>query len=407
MVNEILLYQHGGSGNHGCEALVRTTASLCREAMGADTLVTLCSNAAAEDRCYALDREVRLTENKPVLRRNSPQWVLYQLNRRLLHSRAVEDRFLTEKLCLNAAKDCDLAIAIGGDNYCYNKGIQFWPTDRMMKRQGCRTMLFGCSIEPDDLDEAFVRHLSLFDAVTVRESISYDAMIAAGIPDERIHLIPDPAFTLEPKFRPLPGRFQPENTIGINVSPMIIGNEQSAGVTMANYTTLVREILEHTDCSVALIPHVVWSYNDDREPLRRLYEQFADSGRVVLIGDADCRVLKGYIARLRLFVGARTHATIAAYSSCVPTLVVGYSVKARGIARDLFGTEEHYVLPVQSLRGESDLTQAFRWLMEREEDIRTHLQTIMPDYIARAREAGQIAARLIQPDDTAAEEKAR
>ena len=153
---------------------VRTTASLCREAMGADTLVTLCSNAVAEDRCYALDREVRLTENKPVLRRNSPQWVLYQLNRRLLHSRAVEDRFLTEKLCLNAAKNCDLVIAIGGDNYCYNKGIQFWPTDRMMKRQGCKTMLFGCSIEPDDLDEAFVRHLSLFDAVTVRESISYD-----------------------------------------------------------------------------------------------------------------------------------------------------------------------------------------------------------------------------------------
>ena len=39
-----------------------------------------------------------------------------------------------------------------------------------------------------------------------------------------------------------------------------------------------------------------------------------------------------------------------AYSSCVPTLVVGYSVKARGIARDIFGTEDRYVLPVQSLQ---------------------------------------------------------
>lgn len=394
-MKRILLYQHGGSGNHGCEALVRTTASLCRKAMGEETLVTLCSNSVAEDRSYALDRKVRLTENRPVLRRKSPQWALYQVNRRLLHSRRIEDRFLTERPCLRAAKDSDLAIAIGGDNYCYNKGIQFWPTDRGMKQQGCKTMLFGCSIEPKDLDEAFVRQLSLFDAITVRESISYEAMCAAGIPQERLYLVPDPAFTLESKQRPLPGGFQPENTIGINVSPMIIGNEQTAGVTMANYVALVRDILDNTDCSVALIPHVVWSYNDDREPLRQLYEPFMDTGRVVLLGDADCRVLKGYIARLRLFVGARTHATIAAYSSGVPTLVVGYSVKARGIARDLFGTEENYVLPVQSLRGEQDLTGAFHWLMEREEETRIHLRMTLPDYIARAQEAGQIAARLI------------
>ncbi|MDO5547647.1 MAG: polysaccharide pyruvyl transferase family protein [Eubacteriales bacterium] len=395
-MKEILLYQHGGSGNHGCEALVRTTVSLCREAMGEDTLATLCSNAVMEDRRYALDRKVKLTENKPVLRRKSPQWALYQVNRRLLHSRFLEDRFLTERLCLKAAKESDLAIAIGGDNYCYNKGIQFWPTDRRMQQQGCKTMLFGCSIEPEDLDAAFVRQLSLFDAITVRESISYEAMGAAGVPKEKLHLVPDPAFTLESKRRPLPGRFQPGNTVGINVSPMIIGNEQTAGVTMENYVALVRDILENTDCSVALIPHVVWSYNDDRVPLRRLYEQFADTGRVVLIGDADCRVLKGYIARLRLFVGARTHATIAAYSSGVPTLVVGYSVKARGIARDLFGTEENYVLPVQSLREESDLTRAFHWLLEHEEETRAQLQAILPDYIARAHEAGRIAAQLVE-----------
>ena len=66
--------------------------------------------------------------------------------------------------------------------------------------------------------------------------------------------------------------------------------------------------------------------------------------------------LKGYIARCRFFVGARTHATIAAYSSCVPTLVLGYSVKSRGIARDLFGNEENYVLPVQSLQEPDELT---------------------------------------------------
>ncbi len=394
-MKQILLYQHGGSRNHGCEALVRTTTDLCREACGQDTKISLCTNAPAEDHAYSVDKEVELIPNKSVLRRYRPQWALYQINRRTVHSRQLENHFLTEKNCLRAARGCDLAIAIGGDNYCYNKGIQFWPTDRMMKRQGCRTMLFGCSLEPADLDKAFVRHLSLFDAIAVRESISYEAMREAGIPQDKIALIPDPAFTLQPKFRPLSSRFSPDNTVGINVSPMIIGNEQSSGVTMKNYMALMEYLLRETDFSIALIPHVVWSYNDDREPLKRLYEPFVSSGRVTMISDADCRTLKGYIARLRLFVGARTHATIAAYSSCVPTLVVGYSVKARGIARDLFGTEENYVLPVQSLRGENDLTEAFRWLLDREDDVRMHLRSVMPEYIVRAHEAGVLAAQLI------------
>ena len=80
--------------------------------------------------------------------------------------------------------------------------------------------------------------------------------------------------------------------------------------------------------------------NNDLEVLAQLYDEFKDNDRIMLIGDHNCMELKGYIARCRFFVGARTHATIAAYSSCVPTLVLGYSVKSRGIARDLFGNEE-------------------------------------------------------------------
>ena len=64
-----------------------------------------------------------------------------------------------------------------------------------------------------------------------------------------------------------------------------------------------------------------------------------------------------------MFIGARTHATIAAYSPR-PTLVVGYSIKARGIAKDLFGTDEGYVLPVQALAQKEDLVNAFDWLYQ-------------------------------------------
>ena len=138
---------------------------------------------------------------------------------------------------------------------------------------------------------------------------------------------------------------------------------------------------------IALIPHVVWDDNDDREPLSKLYERFKNTNRVVIIDDCNCIELKGYISRCRLFIGARTHATIAAYSTCVPTLVVGYSVKAKGIAKDIFGTYENYVIPVQSLENSDDLINAFKWIYKNEDTIKEHLNKFMPDYKKKGLEA--------------------
>ena len=101
------------------------------------------------------------------------------------------------------------------------------------------------------------------------------------------------------------------------------------------------------------------------------------------------------ISKCSFFIGARTHATIAAYSTGVPTLVVGYSVKARGIARDLFGTEDGYVLPVQQLRESDELTRAFVRLYEKRDAIRAHLYKTLPGYIARADEARKALEELV------------
>lgn len=393
-MKDILLYEHGGSLNHGCEALVRTITGIAKERAGVK--VTLSSYAPAEDRACGVDQVVdRLVQGDNVLRRWSVPWIVYQFDKRFFHSQALQDRFLTEKTCLKLAKESAAVVAVGGDNYCYRKGVQFWPTDRALHKSGVPFMLWGCSIEPKDLDAAFVKHLDNFDLLCCRESLSYDALVEAGL-GAKTRLVPDPAFTLESIEKPLPAGFIPNNTVGVNVSPMIISNEEAGGVTMANYVALIEHILNTTDMAVALIPHVVWSYNDDREPLRRLYEQFKDTGRVVLIEDADCRVLKGYISRLRFFVGARTHSTIAAYSTCVPTLVVGYSVKAKGIARDLFGSYEPYVLPVQELREPGDLTAAFERLMILEDDMRCCLQAAMPAYIESAYAAGDELLKLLE-----------
>ena len=146
---------------------------------------------------------------------------------------------------------------------------------------------------------------------------------------------------------------------------------------------------------VALIPHVVKDKNDDREALGKLYDLFKDSGRVIMIEDCNCMELKGYIKRCRFVITARTHASIASYSTCVPTLVVGYSVKAKGIAKDIFGTYENYALPVQSLENENSLTDNFKCLMKNEEKIKTYLKDFMPEYCTKAFEAGKKVKELL------------
>ena len=183
---------------------------------------------------------------------------------------------------------------------------------------------------------------------------------------------------------PLPKGFEENNTVGINVSPLIIGCESKKGSTMENYEVLIKHIIDTTDMQIVLIPHVVWKNNDDRKPLKVLYDKFKDTGRMVMLEDYNCMELKGYISRCRFFIGARTHATIAAYSTCVPTLVIGYSVKAKGIAKDIFGTYENYVLSVQSLSNKDDLINAFEWMKDNEDDIRKHLNEFMPGYKEKA-----------------------
>lgn len=395
--NRLLMYMHAGSGNHGCEAIVNSVCHMVKEK------VTLLSYYGEEDEKYSLKDLCHIVSERR-FEEHQFAHVLYYGYRKLSGDQESFIRYRYGDVM--KGKAVPLAISIGGDNYCYDNMLSdLRLTNSAFNRKGVRTVLLGCSIEPELLKrEDIVADLMRYHTIIARESITYEALkdmvkeqdgrIEGRKRMPQILCYPDPAFTLQKRELPLPEGFAEGNTVGINVSPMIQDNEKESGITMECYEALIRYIIDNTDFQIALIPHVVWARNDDRKPIHTLFEKFKDTGRVVEIGDGTCEELKGYISRCRLFVGARTHATIAAYSSCVPTLVVGYSVKARGIARDLFGQEEHYVLPVQSLRNRDDLVKEFQWLSSREKEIRKKLEKKMPDYRNKASETGKEVDRL-------------
>ena len=400
MKEKLILYMHAGSGNHGCEAIVNSLCRMVREP------AVLVSYRAGEDEKYSLKEQCELIQERSFAEHKLAH-ILYYGYRKLTGD---QESFIRYRYGQVFGKEMSpLAISIGGDNYCYDSMLSdLRLTNAAFGKRGTKTVLLGCSIEPELLNRPeIVEDLSRYHTIIAREPITYEALQGtfgkkeqdgAGEPGQqsvpKILCYPDPAFTLRAKKLPLPEGFKEGNTIGINISPMIQEKEGRSGITMENYEALLQYIIRNTDMQIALIPHVVWNQNDDRKPIHMLYEKFQGTGRVIEIEDASCEVLKGYIGRCRMFVGARTHATIAAYSSLVPTLVVGYSVKARGIARDLFGTEENYVVPVQSLQDKEDLVNSFRWLLSREREIRNHLEAVMPSYQEKAFLTGKEVDRL-------------
>lgn len=379
--DEIVLYMHAGSDNHGCEAIANTLIRMLPKP------AVLVSSRKQQDEKYSLPALCKEIIQENAVEKNVLIHTWYYLWRKIFRDPECYMRYRYRKVSGKNMRR--LNISIGGDNYCYENMIErLVMSNRMFHSHGAKTVLYGCSIEPEILkSKEIIEDMRRYDMIVARESITYEALRAAGV-EKNVFLYPDPAFLLETEFLPLPEGWLQGRMIGINLSPMVMENEKKSGIVMENYKALIRHILEKTDLGIALIPHVVWTGGDDRGPLGELYEAFKDTGRMVQIHDASAPQLKGYISRCRMFIGARTHATIAAYSSAVPTLAAGYSVKARGIARDLFGTDENYVLPVQGLQDKKELIDRFEWMRDREEEIRNHLEKIMPEYKKRAVEGG-------------------
>lgn len=386
----IVLYGNGSAGNHGCEAITRGTIAV----LGKENNYIVQSTQPEDDCLYGLQE---LAQIRPAVSpvKKDMRFLAAYLKMKTAKVYTDMDGLGYVEGVRYAAQNAHIALSVGGDNYCYPGTEIYGWLNREYHKNGMKTVLWGCSVEPEIVAKPNVaKDLASYDLIVARESITYEAVRKV---QKNTVLAPDPAFFMEPQVCPLDARMESGNVIGINISPMIISAERSAGMAYENYKCLITHILETTDAYIALIPHVVWPSNDDRKVLRQLYKDFDRNERLILVEDHTAPELKHIISKCDFFVGARTHATIAAYSSGVPTLVVGYSVKARGIARDLFGTEDGYVLPVQQLQQPTQLSDAFASLYACRGEIRTHLQAKLPDYLQAGQTAVRALHKLIDP----------
>lgn len=375
------MFLHGGSRNRGCEAIVRSGVALIKK-QNPTAIVDLASWMPQTDEIIPLIDSIIPHINREI-KKYSLDWFISALQVKFFKNENFAFRRMNKDL-LPLLHKYDIFLSIGGDNYCYGEQPSFYELDRCIKKAGKKLVLWGASIGQEDLSPIKIEDLKSFNLILARESLTFDILKRNGI--NNVKLCADGAFTMDKEELPLPQNWKVENTIGFNFSPLVWKKNQDSYQAALQ---LVQHILDTTTLTIAFTPHVIEPGNDDYECLESFYSKFKNTGRVLLLpNNLNAIQYKGYIARMRFFIGARTHATIAAYSNCVPTMVLGYSVKSKGIAKDIFGSEL-LVLNLDEISNEELLKARFDEMIIDEVKIKNILIERIPEIKIMAQKAAQ------------------
>ena len=347
-----LLYGENSTLNKGCEAIVKTTIKKIQNECDGTIVV------ATKD----IESDANVLNSEKV--------------------KCIKQNFDGDELEDSEIAASNIFLSVGGDNYSYGEPKWLYSTDKKIKSQNKKNVLWSASLYDEIQSDEMIGDLKTFDVVMVRESLSYNA-IKKYIDEDRILKLPDIAFSLEKKEVQLPEIFsENKKVVGLNISPLINKYTNNQNKILESVTSLINYILEKTDYNIALIPHVYIEGNNDLDSLLAIKEKYSSEKRIQVLDEKiySCEELKFIVSKCSFCIAARTHVSIAAYSSLVPTLVIGYSVKSKGIALDLFGQYEKYVIPVDQITPEN-LVENFKFIKENEKEIKNTLQEKMPKII--------------------------
>jgi colanic acid/amylovoran biosynthesis protein len=297
---------------------------------------------------------------------------------------------------MSAYARADLVVDLSGDMLTEDYGAHvalshFFPI-LLANAMGRRVFLCAQSIGPFRYTKKLACYiLNHAGAVTVRDQVSMDYLESIGVTPRRLGLTGDMAFLMEPEdvrsarqrlLGSLPqGLSGP--ILGVSLSFLIeqhfskrcpVAKQVDFWNLMAN--ALDRWIDAQHGC-VVFFAHVTGpgKERDDREACRKVSSLMRGS-HVLLEEDLRPDEIKACIRQCDLFLGARMHANIAALSSHIPTLAIGYSHKTQGIMTQL-GCAEH-VIPIDAMSA-SLLDSSLSRLYAEREDVRSRLHQRVPE----------------------------
>ncbi|WP_443659374.1 polysaccharide pyruvyl transferase family protein [Clostridium algidicarnis] len=376
MEDRISIYGHYGSCNHGNEAIARGIKELF-----VNDDINLYSYNPDTDFKYQLDQLFKILPFINNYKRFSIQRIIKGILNRTLKDKSIVYKNMIKPFMQDIG---GVYLLEAGDQYCEGGDLRsfYYYLNKQINNYGGKTIMLPATINVSSLEDInLINDLETYSLIYARESITYEGLIKAGL-SKNVRYCPDPAFIMNPKVCKLPNLFNERKIVGITIGSLSQGKEMYYDDVYKNTESLISYILNETEYGVALVPHVnVASSLNDSTSLQQLYDKFSSTQRVVLIPEQRADEQKFVIGKCNFMVTLRTHVSVSSYSQAVPTLVLGYSQKSKGIAKDLFGTYDNYVLGVDTLSKKNKLTDSFKWIVKNEALIKQKFDENLDQYI--------------------------
>jgi polysaccharide pyruvyl transferase WcaK-like protein len=395
----VLLLNHAGCRNRGCEALLRSVVSYIREHEPGAHFRVLSNSVAADERDLADLAPIEFVALMP--KRGSIRDLAARGAARMGAHRIAAG--LRHQHLQPHMRGVQAAIEISGDGVSMHYGGPWSPLEQlaMASAAGLQVAINGGSIGPFDAGAPRKRAVEVLEKIGVicaRETRTL-RYLQDDLGLRNVRLVADAAFLMKPRKPPNFALPSGAPLIGIGLSHGFPGYVKMPRADfVAGAARMIRTILDRTSANIVLVPHVFI-----REPATDDFSMSQDASanvgmpdRCIMLPHRDfgAQELKYIVGQLDFFAGARTHTTIAGLSQGVPTMTFTYSVKSWGIFEDFYGNTD-FVLEPQTIvdgRAADRIIAAY----ERREEIRERMKTLLPPILDRAHANGQALLEVVR-----------
>lgn len=403
-----ILAGNGSNYNRGCEAILRGTVRILRNHFDNPRFLVVSSYPNDEEfkqQCLE-ETDTSITHKKmyKINKRFDFLWFLMNALTRTYPQAIKHIIYKDLKPYLGEAK---AVLALGGDNYSlgYDNSLPKRCTDLddIVVARGKPLVIWGASVGPFSKKPAYegymINHLRKV-YIFARETSTIEYLADKGL-TENVYRVADPAFLLEPEEpKKKAGELEIKGgAIGLNLSPIM--KSYAANDNLKRWigmsADIISKIMQKTSRPIYLIPHVLGSEgNNDYTFLKNILSTIPNQkGQLILVPPVfNASESKWIISKMSVFAGARMHSTIAALSCCVPTLSFAYSMKAKGLNKDIFG-HTCYCLSLNESTADI-VAEKIKELLQESKSIRSHLGMRIPEIQGLAMSSGKILREILQ-----------